>query len=163
MLCILAFGIYHLDKIFYNFGHGCYQNGNKECLIYLLKKADERNNSDAKKMLIDIFLKDKKYNEIIDLTRKNYDLKNPVNQFFIGNMYFNLKDYKNAFKWYLSSAKQGNSEAQYKLWEMNKNDIYYDENIGDPLKWLIRSAYKNEIYFNQVIDQGFFKKIVKKN
>ena len=41
---------------------------------------------------------------------------------------------------------------------MNKNDIYYDENIGDPLKWLIRSAYKNEIYFNQVIDQGFFKK-----
>ncbi len=66
----------------------------------------------------------------------NEDLK-------LGNKYYDLKDYKKAFEYYLKAANQGNADAQVNLGRL------YNNGYGVPRD--IKKAYE---YFVKAADQG---------
>lgn len=93
------------------------QNLNFGIPVNVLKKFYYKN-----KKLLDLFsVHDLKFSKILidfdseESKRNLKNIKNPIQQFFIGAKFLNRKDYDQAIHWFKKSAKQGDVESQYKL------------------------------------------------
>jgi TPR repeat protein len=58
----------------------------------------------------------------------------------LGSLYYNNKEYKNAFKWTYKSALQGNYRAQNNLGVLYTNGIGVKTNYKDAFTWFSLSA-----------------------
>jgi len=67
----------------------------------------------------------------------------------IGDVCYRVKDYKQAFKWYLKLANQGNAEAQSLLGQMYSNGLGVVEDRVEAAKWH-RKAAEQGIVLSQV-------------
>jgi len=87
------------------------------------------------------------------------------------------KDFKEAMKWYLLSAYQGNAKAQFKVGYMYEHGDVYNTDLDLAVKWYLLSAnsgyrdakrkikniYKNGLYENREQEKSLYLHLKRNN
>lgn len=101
------------------------------------------NSVDYKKFFSSLDLSELSYLDLLtikELSQKEYQQA----QYYLGYIYFQKKDYINAFNWYKKSAQQGNASAQYSLSLMHFRGQGTKQHYGLSYSWSNVSYLSNK-------------------